>query len=327
MDITVAICTWNRANILRATLENLLKLKTPARTQWELVLVDNNSSDDTANVIAEFEGRLPIRSFHEPRQGHTYARNRALAEARGTWVVWTDDDVAPEENWLEATWQAFRDFDADFVYGKIKPQWPEEAPSWYGYEAFHGKFALLDLGDHGFVATRLEQTFFGANHAGRRDAFLRLGGYREDVGLVGEVGGEDDTELFERALNARAKIVYQPDSLVWHVIDPKRCKKNYHRRRAWNSKACYVRCLKMKRPVPAMWLGLPRYLYRIAGNDFLQYLNATVQRNFSRQFYLELKLILFAGALKEAASSFFGGGRRTCDDEQTCVSLSADLDK
>ena len=296
MDITVAICTWNRADILRITLENLTRLNTPAGAQWELVVVDNNSSDATGEVLEEFLDRLPLRIIHEPVQGLCRARNRAIHEARGEYIFWTDDDVAPEVDWLETTLDAFVANDADFVYGIIRPLWEGEPPEWYD-ASLNGKFAVLDLGEQPFVATSSEQTFYGANHAARKSCYGEIGGYLEDIGLLADSsGGQDDTELFDRALAADKKIVYEPRSIVWHMIDPKRCHKRYHRRRTWNSRLSYFRTLKLIRPSPTQLFGLPRYLYRIALNDGWSYLKAIVKRDQSAKFHCELKLILFAGA-------------------------------
>jgi hypothetical protein len=83
MRISVVICTWNRADELRTTLDSLTQLVIPAGCVWELVVVDNGSTDETNTVIAEFEARLPVRSLFEPELGLSRARNRGAAAARG----------------------------------------------------------------------------------------------------------------------------------------------------------------------------------------------------------------------------------------------------
>jgi glycosyltransferase involved in cell wall biosynthesis len=93
MVITVAICTWNRAALLDQTLAEMRNLRVPKGVDWELLVVNNNCIDDTDEVIAKHADKLPLRGLVEPKPGHSNARNRAMREARGEDVVWTDDDV------------------------------------------------------------------------------------------------------------------------------------------------------------------------------------------------------------------------------------------
>src|SRR4051794_1841821 len=102
MRLTVAICTWNRADLLAKTLGNLCTLDRLPGADWELVLVDNGSTDSTRQVADRFAGRLPLRYVVEPLRGLSNARNRAIREARSDLVVWTDDDVLVGPGWLRA---------------------------------------------------------------------------------------------------------------------------------------------------------------------------------------------------------------------------------
>ena len=81
VHITVVICTWNRCELLRQTLEQMTRLVIPPRVRWSVVVVDNNSTDDTATVIESFGGCLPIRRVFEPTPGQSHARNAGLREA------------------------------------------------------------------------------------------------------------------------------------------------------------------------------------------------------------------------------------------------------
>src|SRR5690349_14907686 len=93
MLITVAICTFNRAESLRLTLDSLLRMQVPADLTLEIVVVNNNSTDHTDDVIGEYVGRLPVRRELEPRAGKSNALNRAMDVAQGDYIVWLDDDV------------------------------------------------------------------------------------------------------------------------------------------------------------------------------------------------------------------------------------------
>src|SRR5215831_3591248 len=98
--VTVAICTHNRCDLLKQTLEGFTQLDAPEGARWELVVVDNDSTDDTRAVLDTFVGRLPIRVLMESRAGLSSARNRALRETTGDFILWTDDDVLVDRRWL-----------------------------------------------------------------------------------------------------------------------------------------------------------------------------------------------------------------------------------
>jgi glycosyltransferase involved in cell wall biosynthesis len=111
--VSVVICTYNRAPLLRQTLGQLSRMRVPADVEWELLVIDNNSRDDTARVPLEFADKLPVRVVSEPRQGKTWALNRSLTEAAADLIVWTDDDVLVDEDWLGAFLMAARRFPTD----------------------------------------------------------------------------------------------------------------------------------------------------------------------------------------------------------------------
>ena len=121
LRITVAICTWNRSPSLRQTLDGFTGIAAPAATKWELLVVNNNCTDGTDEVIRAFEDRLPVRRAFEPRPGLSHARNRAIAEATGDYILWTDDDVTVCRDWLVAYADAFRRWpDAALFGGPIR---------------------------------------------------------------------------------------------------------------------------------------------------------------------------------------------------------------
>jgi glycosyltransferase involved in cell wall biosynthesis len=98
--VTVAICSWNRAALLRETLKQMTHLERDDSFDWELLVVDNNSTDQTPDVLAEFAGQLPLRVLREPKPRKSNAANLVVKEARGEYILWTDDDVLVEPDWL-----------------------------------------------------------------------------------------------------------------------------------------------------------------------------------------------------------------------------------
>ena len=107
MHVTVAICTWNRCELLRQALEQLTKISVPSHVTWELLIINNNSVDRTDSVIDSFRSQLPLRRLFEPNHGLSHARNLAVSEARGDYILWTDDDTLVDPNWIKEYVEAF----------------------------------------------------------------------------------------------------------------------------------------------------------------------------------------------------------------------------
>src|SRR5262245_45029284 len=123
-DVTIIICTYNRSAALRTCLESLCRGDALRLAGTEILLVDNNSPDDTPEVAKSFGDRLPLRYLCEPRQGKTFALNRGVAEARGDLLLFTDDDVELNERWVkEYRAAASRHPEAGWFGGRVFPWW------------------------------------------------------------------------------------------------------------------------------------------------------------------------------------------------------------
>ena len=223
--ISVCICTYNRSESLRRTLESLASQSDISLS--EVLIIDNNCTDATAAVIKEFHEKLPIRRVTEKLQGLSHARNRAAAAFQGDVLLFTDDDVRFEVGWLTAYEDAIRCFpDADYFGGRILPDWGSKKPHWIR----DAPLALIDGAlvwfDHG-AQTRWfepnEELPFGASFAIRRPLFQRIGLFRSDLGPLGKGRGfGDDTEFLMRARDAEARGVYVGKALCLHAHDPRR---------------------------------------------------------------------------------------------------------
>src|SRR5262249_32999269 len=149
LRLTIAICTWNRCEWLRKTLEGFSAVDIPVATEWEILVVNNNCTDQTDQVIRAYEGRLPIRRVFEPRPGLSHARNRAVTQATGKYILWTDDDVTVCTGWLAAYVDAFRRWpDAAVFGGPIEPWFDGTPPKWLSqiYNTIAGVYAARDFG-------------------------------------------------------------------------------------------------------------------------------------------------------------------------------------
>jgi GT2 family glycosyltransferase len=277
------------------------QLAIPDGVQWELLVVNNACTDDTDRVVATWQESLPLRRLFEPTPGQTFARNRAMREATGDLILWTDDDVLVDRDWLKALVEAAENWQADVVFGRSVPHWTAAPPEWFS-PLHHGRFAVLDYGRTPFVVTTSDTVFYGLNFATRREALLALGGFDESLGYRqnGGAAGED-TDLCQRALASGLKVVYVPDAVVDHVIPDARATKQFYRDRLDSaSERDYDRLRESFVHVP--WLaGLPRFMVRAAAADALGYLLSTLARKHDQVFDYELKLRRFAGYWRVAA--------------------------
>lgn len=131
MLTTVVICTYNRSKLLNDTLAQFRQLDMGECRDWEILVVNNNCSDDTDAVIQAHSRHLPLRRLWEPRPGKSYAANLAVLEARGDLILWTDDDVLVDKDWLKAYVEAGRAFpQVSFFGGPISPWFESQPPVW-----------------------------------------------------------------------------------------------------------------------------------------------------------------------------------------------------
>jgi glycosyltransferase involved in cell wall biosynthesis len=221
--ITVAICTWNRAALLRQTLTRLSEVWRP-ETSATLLVVDNGSTDNSRAVAESFSSRLPLRVVQEATPGLSNARNRAVAEATTSHVLFTDDDVLVEDGWLPAFIEAAARYpDAAVFGGPIEPWFPEtpDPDMVAAFPALGSGFCGLDHHrPQGLLPAPLE--VFGANMGFRRAA---LGDLRFDsrLGHVhGRLGSSEETTLIDSLRKRSADVVWVPGMRLRHYVAPER---------------------------------------------------------------------------------------------------------
>lgn len=228
VDVTVIICTRNRAAQLREALGSAANMRIPDGLNWELLVVDNGSSDNTAEVATSFEGRLPVRVVREDVAGLSNARNRGVAEAAGTYICWTDDDLLLDPEWLAAYAAAFeRHPEAAIFGGRIQPVLQPPTPRWFAECAGEWPLTTLlakrDFGDEVIpVSFELQTIPWGANFA-VRTAEQRRVRYEPALGvspLQRRLG--EESEVIFQILKAGGRGWWVPDSKVRHLIPPSR---------------------------------------------------------------------------------------------------------
>lgn len=296
MDISVVLATYNRAESLQEALSSFSKLY--LSTQWtvELLVVDNNSKDRTCEVVQEFAARttFPVRYIFERTQGRSAALNSGILQANGEIVVLTDDDVVFHPEWLSNLKWAFDSHDCAAVAGKVIPQWNHAKPDWLEME---GQFAIVhfDLGDE---MKEVRTPPLGANSAFRRDVFQKYGLFRLDLGVNGSRHTItcDDSEFGERLIRAGETIVYCPNAIVFHPVEPERATKKYFLSWYYYNGVSVTRMSGIPKE-GAFWFGAPRWLYREMLSHLTKWM-ITIQP--SQRFHHKLRTYRSVGNIVES---------------------------
>lgn len=207
VDVSVIVCTRNRSEALARLLEQLEHLVVPDGVRWELIVVDNASTDSTASMLASLQSRLPMRVVHERVPGLSRARNTGIAAARGDLLLFTDDDCLPDARWLVTIRDEFsRAPSLDVLGGRVELFDQRDRPTTTRTSRERGEIS---------VAFNLDG-IIGCNLAVRRSALAAIGPF--DVGLGGGTGAGagEDVDFVYRSLRAGLRVEYSPDALVYH---------------------------------------------------------------------------------------------------------------
>jgi glucosyl-dolichyl phosphate glucuronosyltransferase len=271
MRVTVAICTRNRAAQLRQTLEQFTRLRIPSELTWEVLVVNNGSQDETDRVMNEFAGRLPIRPILEPHPGKSHALNRAVLEAAGDYILWTDDDVLVDPEWVAAYGSAFHRWpDAAVFGGPISPNFLGTPPVWLrrAGSQLQGVYARREIGSAAIPITP-ELLPYGANLAIRkREQTLHLYDTR--------LGPQPNSAIVHEEIVCILSILasgatgwWVPQARVRHCISPERQTIGYLRR-FYRGQGEFVARVRPDRGSPTLF-GRPRWLWRQAVTAEVRY--------------------------------------------------------
>jgi glycosyltransferase involved in cell wall biosynthesis len=214
--ISAIICTYKRADYLRQALRSLCE-QTLARSEFEVLVVDNAVEAETEQVVREFERTgLPVRYIPEPEVGLNRARNTGLKCSAGRYVAYLDDDARADARWLESLVQAFQSTEAAVVGGRVWLDWHGEKPSWVP-ERLLAMFTYVDHGDSAHVLG--VEYLVGANLAFEKDALNSIGGFDPNLDRQGRIllsGG--DTRAVNQLRQNGQVIYYEPAAFVWHSV-------------------------------------------------------------------------------------------------------------
>ena len=310
LSACVLICTYQRAALLAETLDSL-RLE-QSRRAWSVLVVDNNSTDDTRQVVERAAASFPVtlRYVFDSRQGKSHALNTGVERCDADVVLFTDDDVRVSPGWVDAACRSLDDDERlDYTGGPVRPLWGGTPPEWLDRTRgdLWGTLAILDYGNEPFVFEDSRRVPLGANMAVRRRLIEQIGGFHPELGRRGRsLLGQEQAEFFARARAFGARGRYVPEMEVQHHVPAHRLTRSYFR--SW----WYWKGVSRAR-VDAMHqrteLGLdltevpyvarvPRFMWGLLVRDSAQTLQAALRRDTQEAVRREMRCAYALGYVR-----------------------------
>ena len=229
MELSIIISTYNNAASLKRTLDSVAK-QDANKAVWECVVVNNNSTDDTAKVVTDFakeHSDINIRLVDEPQQGLSFARNRGIVEAKGQFVAFIDDDETVNEGYVSAYLDLFHNHGAFAGAGALKVRYDSVRPKWMSHYTEKMIANPLDLGKE-IITITSSVTPTGGNMAFNRELFNLYGGFDTDLGRKGEaLSGGEENDMFKRLRDLGERVFYTPHAIAYHHIADRKLTPEY----------------------------------------------------------------------------------------------------
>ena len=264
MNVTVILCTYNRSKSLSKALASVAASTLPAPAEWEVLVIDNNSTDETRRVIEDYcrKDSRHFRYLFEAKQGKSHALELGIREAQGDILAFMDDDVTVEPTWLQNLTAGLDGGAWVGAGGRILPEQTFSPPRWLPLHDRYGlaPLALFDLGPR---AGALTEPPFGTNMAFRKTVFNKYGGFRTDLGpRPGSEIRNEDTEFGHRVLDAGEQLRYEPSAVVYHSVPDNRVQQKYFLKWWFDKARADVRQGAISLKTRWSVAGVPLYLFR-----------------------------------------------------------------
>jgi glycosyltransferase involved in cell wall biosynthesis len=276
-------------------------MSVPPGLQWEVLVVDNNSSDDSEQVAESFASSrsLPLRYILESNQGLSHARNKGVQEARGEIISFLDDDVIVTEDWLKEIDAAFQRYSPLCVGGKVRLKVDFVRPSWWG-EWCDPALGRFDKGDTVIIGDTSYRGLIGigANLSFCRSVFQKYGLFRTDLGRKGtQLLMGEETELVQRMRQAGELTIYCPKALVYHCPAIDRISKRYIRRWYYRAGEWQQSQDLSREPGEIKILGFPRWRLRFGAEELGRTFSLMLTGRPDKAFPHEIGFVSFLGYL------------------------------
>lgn len=225
--VSLCICTYNRAEHLEQTLESILVNKVSLIDGDEILIINNNSNDETEDIIDQFSLSLPINSVFEAQQGLSNARNTAIRNFKNSTLIFIDDDVSIADGFFEAYRAALKKYpETEFFGGKIFVDWQGGRPVWLQSDNLplvSGLIVHYDQEEKALIYSSDTLLPYGANFALRRSLIEKVGQFNVTLGVNGKaLGRGEETDYMQRAIELGATGRYVKNALVWHRFHQQR---------------------------------------------------------------------------------------------------------
>jgi glycosyltransferase involved in cell wall biosynthesis len=278
MKVSIIACTYNRAPLIDKLLRSLVAQEFEG--EHEIVVVDNNSTDDTKTIVENWIPRAnpncPIRYLFVARQGVSFARNAGVEAATGDVVAFIDDDAVAEKDWLQRVIDDMRDQSLACVGGKVIPAWAEPPPDWITFELLPSIGGSI-LGDNRCVMTGKLYPL-GGNMAVRKSWHQSLGGFNINMGRVGKsLATAAEIEFADRLRRAGGVTLYDPQMIIHHHVPPSRMTQEYFLRvRYWEGRSVAVWQRLRKGRLHQWLMGIARILVAVPRDAAHILINSTM---------------------------------------------------
>ncbi|MEZ0148378.1 MAG: glycosyltransferase [Candidatus Reddybacter sp.] len=303
MDISIIICSYNRAHNLPECFEHLIKLVGIDVIEWEIILVDNNSTDDTRSVSVRYDesSSLNIHYIFEGQQGLSFARNKGIETATGKYVIFIDDDIRVTTKWLRTIYDTFEKFGCDAVGGRIHIESPQSLPAWISPDMY-GFLGHQDFGSEPHQMDGYQEFPFGGNMAVKKSVFNRIGTFNTELGRRGEGSKSDElfkgeeTDFFHRLAEAAGVFRYHPDILVMHKILPYQLEKEFFLTLHKNSG--FLKARRDSSNHQRNIQGIPLFIIPQLIRSVSKYIGQVFRKGPNQSFRKKMNIAYFTGMLK-----------------------------
>lgn len=286
MKFSIIICTYNRAGQLEIVLDQLQSQAAVINDQVEILIVDNNSTDQTRSVAGTFiaKNKGLFRYIFESQSGKSFALNTAIKQAKGDWFFFTDDDVRFDGHWLKNMIKAAGMYPVKCFFARIIPLWESDKPVWFDQKIG----SVIVNADHGDVYKVNMNYLVGANMAIHRDVFNLVGGFNETIKRF------EDSEFSLRLKKNKVDMAYVPDAIVYHPVARSRLSKTYFRK--WYFEMGRIIDLRLLDVQDKKIFGFPRWVYREFITQIFLYLKSFDPK---ARFYHQLQIFRLLGSFQQ----------------------------
>ena len=282
-DFSVIIATYNKAEIVLNCLESIIGADEPG-CALEVLVIDNNSTDDTIGRVGDFIRKnrnlsdIDIRLLREERQGLVFCRNRGVAESTGELLFYLDDDALVSKGCLASYWRYYKDMGYMCLGGRILPWYRDdpEVPKWFN-ETNWGVLSMLDRGDR-VKEVKYPDYPYGGNLVIAKSLFDKYGLFDEEMGRKGKgLNSNMEIDFMLRLERDGEPIYYVPDATIYHLVPQGRLTRRFFFRRIYAQGASNAYLFTKEKGIRWGLLSIPKELFELAKSP-LRYIKKTFTR-------------------------------------------------